>query len=155
MKSTCPNCGIADVLYTARNERRDAINTAFLNLIEGNPGLDAIVTGHSLGGAHAAAAATELRALNGTSTPLVRASFTAPNSLSIIDIRIVYLRSASLRPQLNHQPEQLSHERWPRRRWHLLCHPRQRSLTRPSSVRRQGKHRDPTLQASSTVPSKC
>ena len=72
LKPVCPDCGIADVFHAARNETRDAIDTAFLNAIVNHPGYDAVVTGHSIGAAHAAVAATELRAINNTSTSLVR-----------------------------------------------------------------------------------
>ena len=72
LKSVCPACGIADIFHAARNETRDTIDTAFLNAIVNHPGYDAVITGHSFGAAHAAVAATELRAINNTSTSLVR-----------------------------------------------------------------------------------
>ena len=72
IKSVCPNCGVADALYAARNDTRDDINTAFLGMIANYPGYDAVITGHSFGGAHAAVAATELRAVKGASISLVR-----------------------------------------------------------------------------------
>lgn len=72
VKSVCPNCGVADALYAARNDTRDAINAVLLGLIENSPGYDVIITGHGFGAAHAAVAATELRAINNISTSLVR-----------------------------------------------------------------------------------
>ena len=72
VNSVCPQCGVADVLYAARNETRDTINAVLLGLIEGSPGYDVIVTGHGFGAAHAAVAATELRAVNNISASLVR-----------------------------------------------------------------------------------
>lgn len=72
VKSVCPNCGVADGLYAARNDTRDAINAVLLSLIENLPGYDVIITGHSFGAAHAAVAATELRAINNISASLVR-----------------------------------------------------------------------------------
>lgn len=71
IKSVCPNCGVADALYAARNETRDAINAVLLSLIQNSPGYDVIITGHAFGAAHAAVAATELRAVNKISASLV------------------------------------------------------------------------------------
>ena len=80
VKSVCPNCGVADVLYAARNDTRDAVDASFLSLVQGHPDYDAIITGHGFGAAHAAVAATELRAVYNISTSLVRKTFVNPNA---------------------------------------------------------------------------
>ena len=72
IKSVCPNCGVTDVLYSARNNTLDRVNAAFLALLEIHPGYLAVITGYSLGVAHAAVAATDLRADTSISISLVR-----------------------------------------------------------------------------------
>lgn len=69
LKSACPTCGVADQLYAGRNDTRDDIDNVFLRIIA-NSDLEPVITGHGLGAAHAAVAATELRVRNGTSTAL-------------------------------------------------------------------------------------